>query len=115
MIAIDYIRRMSSGNLRKFALGVLLIWAFFGCYVFAESIGAIYNAQENVTKTCESALSYIQGVRTDNGRTQVWFQPLCVIPVQNAFSSIESKILNSFIGHNELPAHMHPLYSALHL
>lgn len=95
-------KNMPMGTIRKFALGVILIWAFFACYTLAESIGLVYNAQENNTKICESAISVIQqGVKIDSGRAHILFYPLYVTPTQNAFSNSYAKGTSVFPNTNQ--------------
>jgi len=53
------LNNMEQKNLRKIAMGILLIWGFFASYTFAESIGAVYDSHENNTKACESAIYFI--------------------------------------------------------
>lgn len=102
--------------MKKFTIGILLIWAFFAGHAFGESIGLIFNAQENVTKTCELAISLVQqGIKTDNDRNHVLSQPIHLIPAQNAFSSpLENKIL-LHNNHNKLPENSHTLFFVLRL
>lgn len=113
-----YFKNMSSKNIKKIAVGVLLIWAFFACYSLAESTSAVHDSHENDTKTCELGISLIQqGIATDGDKTHILMQPSYIIQIQTPshLPPFEEKGQLSFSKQNPLRSSNHSLLSVLRI
>ena len=109
---------MPSPTIKKIAVGVLLIWAFFACYSLAESVGTVYDSHENDTKTCESGISLMQqGVATDGDKVHVVLQPSYIIPIQDSShrSYFEGKKQLPFSKQNLSRSSNHALFSVFRI
>ncbi|MDA8087859.1 MAG: hypothetical protein M0Z75_14310 [Nitrospiraceae bacterium] len=60
---------MSSINLKRAAIFVLLALIFFAGYAFAESLGFVYDAHEHSSKTCETVISSLGRAIVSCGKT----------------------------------------------
>jgi hypothetical protein len=95
---------MTSMSMKKIAAGILLIWLFFACHIFAEALGIVFNEQENAAKTCESAIFAIQqGIRTNDDATTVLSQSSHITLTQNFLSPVADEVLPSDNNRDRLP------------